>query len=319
MTMSDLHADRARRLVIALGLNLAIVAGQLVFGFIAHSLGLLADAGHNLTDVAAVGTSLIAVRWATRRPTEKRSFGYHRATILAALTNALSILVVTVVITFEGIRRLMHPQPVHGGLVVGVALFAAVGNAAALLALRENHAGHDHAGPAGGDLNMRSAVLHMAGDTAASLGVAVAGLVILLTGGFEWLDPAVSLAIGLLIAWQAIRLMLHAVDVLLESTPTDIDLGALTDFISQALGVDAVHDVHVWSLSSEMRAMSAHLILDGDPTLREAQTIGNQIKSEVSARFGIGHATLELEGEHCNPGVDDCAIDERAPHNAAHT
>ena len=303
---------RARRLWIALALNGVIVLVQIGVGFAARSLGLLADAGHNFTDVAAVATSLIAVRWAARRPTQKRSFGYHRATILAALTNALSILVVTVLITFEGIRRLLHPQDVRGGLVVIVALCAAALNAAALLVLREGHSTHDHSASTGGDLNMRSAVLHMAGDTAASVGVAIAGLVILLTGGYEWLDPAVSLAIGLLIAWQAFRLLIQALNVLLESTPGDIDVDALSSFIATSPGVDAVHDVHVWSLSSEMRAMSAHLILDGEPTLLEAQATGNQIKAEVFDRFGIAHATLELECEHCNPGIDDCAIDEGA-------
>jgi len=208
--------SRTTRLGLALGLNVALVGVQVVFGLIAHSLGLLSDAGHNLTDVAAVLISLIAVRYARRSPTEARSFGHHRGTILAALANAVGILVVTVVIVYEAVRRLAHPSPVRGGVVVIVALVAFVINACAGAALHE-HTGHNHG--AGADLNMRSALLHMAGDAVASLGVAVAGVIIVVTGRFEWLDPAVSIGIAVLIAVEAYRLVRQATDVLLESTP----------------------------------------------------------------------------------------------------
>jgi cobalt-zinc-cadmium efflux system protein len=317
MTLSSFTPKRARRLWIALGLNVVIVAVQLGFGFAAHSLGLLADAGHNFTDVAAVGTSLIAVQWAMRSPTERRSFGYHRGTILAALTNSLSILAITIVIGFEAIRRLLHPSHVHGGIVVAVALGAALINGVAALALREGHTDHAHSEGAGQhetrDLNMRSALLHMVGDAVASVGVAIAGAVILITGRFFWLDSAASLAIGLLIAWQAIKLLVQAISVLLESTPSDVDLRELTKFMADLQGIEAVHDLHVWSLSSEVRALSAHLVLDGDPTLRQAQVIGDRVKSALGDRFSIAHATLELEGEHCNDGTDDCAMGEVTP------
>lgn len=317
MTTRNLNRKRTRRLWLALGLNIVIVAVQVVFGFLSHSLGLLADAGHNFTDVAAVGTSLIAVQWAMRRPTERRSFGYHRGTILAALTNSLSILAITIVIGFEAIRRFLHPHHVEGGIVVAVALGAALINTVAALALREGHAGHDHgahdAEPGPGDLNMRSALLHMVGDAVASVGVAVAGAIILITGGFYWLDPLVSLGIGLLIAWQAIKLLVQAVSVLLESTPSDVDVRALTTFMAELPGIETVHDVHVWSLSSEVRALSAHLVLEGDPTLRQAQVIGDRVKSALVDRFAIAHATLDLECDHCNDGDDDCAMDEATP------
>ncbi|MDQ1377670.1 MAG: cobalt-zinc-cadmium efflux system protein, partial [Acidimicrobiaceae bacterium] len=219
--------SRSRRLALALGLNIALVFGQLAFGVVAHSLGLLADAGHNLSDVAAVMISLVAVRWARRAPTAERSYGYHRGTILAALGNAALILAATCLIFYEGVHRLSDPQPVRGGLVVVVALAAFVVNAAAAVVLREH----------GSDLNMRSALLHMVGDAVASLGVALAGLVIVVTGGFTWLDPMVSMAIGVLIAVEAFRLVRQAVEVLLESTPKDIDLARLT--VAMA-GVDGV-------------------------------------------------------------------------------
>jgi len=283
--------SRSRRLGIALGLNIGLVVAQVVFGLIARSLGLLADAGHNLSDVAAVVVSLVAVRWARRAATAERSYGYHRGTILAALVNATMILAVTCLIVYEGVRRLAHPEPVRGGIVIAVALGAFVLNAVAALVLREH----------GSDLNMRSALLHMAGDAVASLGVAVAGAVILVTGGFLWLDPVVSMAIAVLIAVEALQLVRQAAEVLLESTPRDVDLDHLMTTMGGVEGVENVHDLHVWSLSSEIRALSAHLILAGHPSLEEAQAVGERVKSVVAMPFAIAHSTLELE---CNPCAD---------------
>jgi cobalt-zinc-cadmium efflux system protein len=263
-------------------------------------LGLLADAGHNLTDVAAVVVSLVAVQWARRAPTAARSYGYHRGTILAALANAAAVLAITGVIAVEGVMRLAHPEPVRGGIVVVVALVAFVVNAAAALVLREH----------GSDLNMRGALLHMAADALASLGVAAAGLVILVTGGLLWLDPLVSIAIGVLIAVEAVLLLRQAADVLLESTPRDVDLDRLTAAMSTVDGVESVHDLHVWSLSSEVRALSAHLVLAGHPSLEEAQVVGERVKDAVGPPFSIAHSTLELECEPCVDGdCGPCGID----------
>ncbi len=295
--------SRSRRLGLALGLNAVLVVGQVGFGLVAHSLGLLADAGHNLSDVAAVVVSLVAVRWARRAPTAERSYGYHRGTILAALVNAAMILAATCFIVYEGVRRLTDPQPVRGGLVAIVALVAFAANAGAAVVLREH----------GCDLNMRSALLHMAGDAVASLGVAVAGLVILLTGRFQWLDPVVSMAIGALIAVEAFRLVAQAAAVLLESTPKDVDLDHLTSVIGDVDGVETVHDLHVWSLSSEVRALSAHVVLAGHPSLEEAQVVGERIKTAVGDPFAIAHSTLELECEPCADGEDGpCGMDGRS-------
>lgn len=310
---SALSRRRELRLRLALGLNIVIVVIQVVFGLAANSLGLLADAGHNLTDAAAVLASLVAVRLARRRPTSERSFGYHRGTVLAAQANAATILAITVLIVYEGIRRIIHPETVSGGVVVVVAVGAAVANVIAALALREGHShGHgDHEDDGEeGDLNMRSALLHMAGDALASVGVAIAGAVILLTGRFDRLDPAVSMGIGLLIAYQAWKLMRASADVLLESTPVGLDLNALTSTMATVAGVEQVHDLHVWSLSSEVRALSAHLVLAGHPTLEEAQAVGDAVKCAVTGRFRIAHATLELECETCSDDGDWCAMDD---------
>lgn len=293
--------NRSRRLGIALGLNVVLVVAQVAFGLVAHSLGLLADAGHNLSDVAAVVVSLVAVQWTRRAPTAERSYGFHRGTILAALVNAAMILAATGLIVYESVRRLGDPQPVRGGVVVGVALAAFAVNAGAALVLRER----------GSDLNMRSALLHMAGDALASLGVALAGLVILLTGGFLWLDPVVSMAIGVLIALEAFALVRQAAEVLLESTPKDVDLECLTATMGGVEGVETVHDLHVWSLSSEVRALSAHVVLAGHPSLEEAQAVSERVKAAVGRPYTIAHATLELECEPCADGDDPCAMDAR--------
>jgi len=292
---------RSRRLGVALGLNVALVVGQVAFGLVSHSLGLLADAGHNLSDVAAVVVSLVAVRWARRAPTAERSYGHHRGTILAALVNSATILAVTGFIFYEGFKRLAHPEPIRAGIVLAVALAAFAINAGAAVVLREKCA----------DLNMRAAVLHMAGDAAASLGVALAGLVILVTRRFLWLDPVMSMAIGVLIAVEAFQLVRQAAEVLLESTPRDVNLDRLTETMTTVEGVETVHDLHVWSLSSEVRALSAHLVLAGHPSLEEAQVVGDRVKSAVAAPFSIAHSTLELECEPC-ADVGPCGMDTPA-------
>ena len=294
---------RSRRLAVALVLNVVLVVTQVVYGLVAHSLGLLSDAGHNLTDVAAVLTSLIAVRWAKRAPTPSRSYGFHRSTILAALANAASLLAVTAFIVVEGISRLRHPRPVQGGIVVAVALVAFLINAGSALILEHRSS----------DLNVRSALLHMVGDAVASLGVAVAGLVILLTDGSYWLDPLVSIALGLFIAWKAFAILGQAADVLLESTPKDLDLAELARTVTGVDGVENIHDLHVWSLSSEVRALSAHLVLTGHPTLEEAQAIGDEVKRTVARPFAVAHATFELECEPCLPGDPGCPMETAAP------
>jgi cobalt-zinc-cadmium efflux system protein len=294
---------RARRLQIALCLNIAIVVVQAVAGFAAQSLGLLADAGHNLSDVAAVIISLIAVRMVARPATARRSFGWHRSTILAAQANAAGILLVTALIVFEAIPRLTQPVEVEGGVVIVVAAIAMVTNIAAALFLHERGSR---------DLNMRSAVLHMVADAAASAGVLAAGVVILLTDGTYWLDPAVSLAIAAVIAWRSVRLLWETADVLLESTPAGLDTVELVAVMAEVDGVESVHDLHVWSLSSELHALAAHVVLEGHPTLEEAQVVGERIKGELSREFAIAHATLELECEACATEADPCGMDATA-------
>ena len=322
---SDVTTVKERKLQVALGLNIAIVVVQVVVGIVAASLGLLADAAHNVTDVAAIVVSLIAVRLVRRRANASRSFGYHRGTILAAQANAASILIVCVLVGFESVRRLTDPQPVKGGLVLVVALVAAVANFGAAAALGgAGHAreGHDHGSDDSGeshDLNMRSALLHMISDGAVSVGVALAGLVILLTGGWYWLDPAVSLVISAVIGVHGWQLLRSTADVLLESTPGGLNVDSLTTLMAGVEGVESVHDLHVWTLSSDVRAMSAHVVLDGHPSLEEAQVVGARVKSAIGGPFRISHATLELECEACGVPDDFCTIDTPQSGDHAHS
>jgi cobalt-zinc-cadmium efflux system protein len=273
------HCDmgRSRRLRIALGLNAILVVVQVAFGIAAHSIGLVADAGHNLTDVAAVMLAIFAVHLTGRPNNDRRSFGYHRSTILAAQANAAALLLVSALIVYEAIRRLLHPQDIHAGPVIVVAVAATMINLLAARVLED----HSH------DLNMRAALLHMSADALTSAGVAVAAIVIATTGGNDWLDPAVSVVI-------------------------DVDPAELVAAMTSVPGVEAVHDLHTWSLSSDYRALSAHIVLEGEPSLAAAQQTTDAVKRVIASRFGIAHTTLEPEARHCDPDeLDPCRSEPR--------
>ena len=300
--------DRTRRLAVSLALNAGLVVALVVFGVRAHSSGLLADAGHDAVDVGALALSLVAVRLALQPPNSARSFGNHRATILAALANAVLVAAVTALIVVDSVHRLVHPQPVRAGIVVVVASVALLVNGAAALVLRD---GSD-------DLNMRGALLHMAGDALASLAVVAGAALLLLVPSATWLDPASALVVAAVIATQAVGILRASVAVLLESTPPDVDLGDLTATMGKVPGVSEVHDLHVWSLSSEMRVLSAHLVLTGHPTLEEAQVVGERVRAAITGPYGIAHSTLELECERCLEGdLDPCRMESAEPAPAA--
>jgi len=210
------------------------------------------------------------------------------------------IAVITVAIVVESVLRLLHPHAVHGGLVVIVAAVAFVTNGLAALTLRER----------GRDLNMRSAALHMGGDALGSLAVLGSGAVLVANPSLTWADPTASLVVALIIVVEAYRLLRASVDVLLESSPADVNLTELTAVMGQVPGVAEIHDLHVWSLSSDVRALSAHVVLTGHPTLEQAQVVGDRVKSAIGGPFTIAHTTLELECERCIDGeVDPCLMD----------
>jgi len=299
--------NRTHRLIVSVALTVGLVIVQIAYGLVAHSTGLLADAGHNLSDVGALMLSLAAVRLALRPPSPTRSFGNHRATILAALANASLIAVVTALIVIESIHRLGHPEPVRAGIMIMVASLGLAVNGAAALVLRDGS----------NDLNMRSALLHMVGDALASFAVVIAGVALLFVPGASWIDPASALVVAAIIVYQASRVFRGSIAVLLESTPTDVNLAELTATMVAVPGVGEVHDLHVWSLSSEMRVLSAHMVLTGHPTLEQAQAVGDLVKAAIAGRYSIAHSTLELECERCIDDDDPCRMEPLSPTTGA--
>jgi cobalt-zinc-cadmium efflux system protein len=303
---SDAHSHEAatltvRRLALAFIITLAFVIVEALAGFYANSLALLTDAGHNLTDVIALGLSWYAFRLTARPANAGKTFGYHRAGILIALFNAASLLAMTFWIFYEAYERLLTPPEVDSTLLIVVAIVAFVVNAGTALLVKRG---------SGGDLNLRSAYLHLAGDAVSTFGAILAGIGIRLTG-WAALDPFVSILIGLLILWNAWRIVRESLDILLESTPHDVDVPAMVSDLLSVNGVRGIHDLHVWSLSQNMRALSAH-VLTRDVTLSEGSVIQRQLNEVLHHRYNIAHATLQLECEGCLPDQLYCDL---APHS----
>src|SRR5579864_1866161 len=294
--------ETGSRLRLALGLTLAVLIVEFSGGLLSHSLALMSDAGHVLTDVFALGLAWFAVEQAKRPADKRRTYGYQRVGILAALVNSVALIVIVVAIAFEAVRRLMEPQPVHGGIVVATALAGIAINVAVILTLRQG----------GRNLNLRAALLHVVGDVGASAGVVVAGIVILVTG---WLpiDPILSLCIATLIAFGAWRIVSETTNLLLEGAPSDIDLSALTSEITHTDHVSSVHDLHVWALSAEAMALSCHVVIDECP-LPDAEHVVRDLERRLCEKFDIGHTTIQVESCHPCGEILHGAGDHNHPH-----
>jgi cobalt-zinc-cadmium efflux system protein len=301
----DHHEIRGAALGQALALTVVILAVELVAGVASHSLALLSDAGHILTDVFALGLAWFAVVMSRRAPDARRTFGYHRIGILTAMANGATLIVVVGLVAFEAAQRLIHPEPVHGGIVIAAAVVAIAVNAFIGLRLR-----------GGDDLNTRAALLHVVGDLVASIGVVLSGAVILLTG---WLyaDPIVSLFITALIAWSAIRVMTEAGSVLLESVPTGIAIHEVAELIAATPEVNDVHDLHVWTIAGHDLALSCHVVVPEELDAAAAEHVVRGIEAGVCERFGIGHTTIQVEACHpCGDGFAHGQGEHNHPHPA---
>ena len=271
-----------RAFAVGTALNAGFVVLQVVFGLGAHSLALLADAGHNLGDVLGLLLAWWASHLARSRPTDRRTYGLGRSSILAALANAVFLLVAVGGITWEAIRRINDPAPVAGGTVVWVAAVGIAVNAAtALLFMRGRQ----------DDLNVRGAFLHMAADAAVSAGVVVAGVLILCTG-WHWLDPVTSLVINAVIVWGTWGLLRDATNLALDAVPPGIDPGAVRRYLEEQPGVRAVHDLHIWALSTTQTALTAHLV---QPEGGVDDAALARVCGELREQFGIAHATIQIE------------------------
>ena len=280
---APLNADTRRRLMLAFAITLVVMAVELVGGWLSGSLALLADAGHMLADGAALAIALFAA-WVAQRPaTAQRSFGFMRLEILAALVNGAVLILIALGIGIEAWRRLRTPPAVNGQLLAAVALVGLLANVAAVAVL---HRGHEHS------LNQRGAYLHVVGDLLGSIGALLAGAIVLATG-WTLADPLISVLIGALVLVSAWRLVKESTDVLLEATPRHIALSDVHERIASVPGVDSVHDLHLWTVTSGVVAMSGHVVVknpsDNQPVLEEVQ--------DRMQALGIHHVTVQVERE----------------------
>ena len=267
---------------IGAALNLAFVLVEAGFGWAAGSMALLADAGHNLSDVAGLLIAWGAAALSRTPPRGRFTYGLRSSSILAALANAVLLLVAVGAIAVEAVQRLLHPEPVAGMTVIWVALAGVVVNGVtALLLMRGSH----------GDLNVRGAFLHMVADAAVSVGVAASGAVVLFTG-WSWLDPTVSLMVVLVIAAGTWGLLRESVGMSLHAAPADADLTAIRAFLADQPGVQTVHDLHVWAMSTTETALTAHLVT---PAGHPGDAFLSETARALHARFGVDHATIQVE------------------------
>lgn len=271
-----------RAFAVGVFVNAGFVVVEAGLGFMSGSLALLADAGHNLSDVLGLLLAWAAFRLASRAPTARRTYGLGRTTILAALLNAVILAAAAGGIAWEAVRRLAHPEPVAGAVVMwaaGVGIVVNAGTALLFLPVRK------------GDLNARAAFVHMVADAGVSAGVVVAGLAMLATG-FLWIDPLVSLVVVAAVAFGTWGVLRESLDLALDAVPSCVDRSAVEAYLAALPGVTAVHDLHIWGMSTTQTALTAHLVKP-DPTGDDALLA--RICEDLAHRFGIVHATLQWE------------------------
>jgi cobalt-zinc-cadmium efflux system protein len=284
-------SDFSRAFAFGIALNIGFVILEAIFGFAANSMALLSDAGHNLSDVLGLVVAWAGGALAQKGPSARFTYGLKKASILAALANALFLLVAIGAIGAEAIRRLVHPLPTEGGVVMAVAAVGIVVNGiTAWLFARGRRQ----------DINIRAAFLHMAADALVSIAVVLAGLAILLTGR-EWIDPVTSLVVAVVILWGSVGLLKESVGMSLMGVPAGIDLDEVELALAKLEGVDAVHDLHIWPLSTTETALTAHIVTDQadypDALLENARAL-------LHDRFHIEHCTIQVERHHASHHSD---------------
>lgn len=272
-----------------MSLNLVFVGIEGVFGFLSNSVALIADAGHNLGDVLGLLCAWTAIHLARRPPGGRFTYGLGRSSVLAALTNAVLLLLACGAIAWEAIGRIASPPSVSGTTVAAVAAAGIVLNGLSAWLL---HRGSEH------DLNRRSAFIHMLGDAAVSAGVLVSGLLISFTG-WSWLDPVVSLLIVVIILVSTWGLLRDSVHLSLDAVPSSVNSSAVLEFLTRQSGVTDVHDLHIWALSTTSVALTAHLVV---PDMSAGDTLLISLTPSLKRRFRIDHATLQIERDRCDHG-----------------
>lgn len=301
-----------RALTIAIVITSLFVLAEFVGGLLTNSLALLADAGHMFSDVVALALSLFAVRLASRPPTQRHSFGYHRSEVLAALLNGAALVVIALLIVVEAIERISNPVEVNAIPMLAVAVAGLFANLASAWVL--SHGGNG--------LNIRGAMLHVLADALGSVAAITAGAIIALTG---WLlaDPLLSMVTTLLIGWGAVRLIRDTVHVLMEGVPSEMDLEEVRGAIEDVEGVSGVHDLHIWSVTSGIHAMSGHVQVERT-SLYNPTPLLLRLQEMLACRFGIHHTTIQLEPLsffeheelHLQCSTEGCWLTRRERHEA---
>jgi cobalt-zinc-cadmium efflux system protein len=295
------------RLYWALGLNTVVILGEFLGGLAVNSTGLMSDAGHNLIDQGSLFLALYAHILAARPATEARTFGYHRAGIVTAFINALILLITALVIAVLAVKRILEPVPVAAGWVIVIALVSFGCNLGIALLLKR---------AAQGDLNIRSAFLHMLSDAWVSLGVVASGATMAMTGW--WIvDPFVSLVVVAVITKGAWPLLRESLEVLLESTPPGIKTAHVVEAIEQVPGVKNVHDLHIWAVEPRLVMLTCHVMVDGDASNLTDELL-RTVRARVASEFGINHLTVQMETECCHPVAVHCDLNQLAASGARH-
>jgi len=295
-----------RLLLVALTITGLVTVAEFVGGILSNSLALLGDAGHMLTDTLALGLSLVALSLARRPASQTRTYGFHRAEVLAALANGTILVLMCGYIFYEAYQRFVEPPEVRGSLMLGVAAIGFLANLVGILILRS---------ASRLNLNVKGAFLHMWGDTISSVGVIIGGVIILATGR-TIVDPIISVLIGLLILRGAAKLVLEASDILLEAVPKHLDVTQVTEALKGIEGVRDVHDMHLWTITSGLYAMSCHLLIE-DRMVSSSSHVVEEVNQVLSQKFGIGHSTLQLECQECKESpvcsLSDAPLESMTP------
>ncbi len=295
------HSRSASRTVkIALVVTIALVATEFVAGTLAHSLALISDGWHNLTDVPTLVLSWIALYFEQKPPDHEKTYGYQRAGVLAAFVNALILLGVALFICFEGYERIVRPVPVASGTMLVVGIVALVINGGISLALAHEQR----------DLNLRAVFIHYLGDALSNLGI-IAGAWLIRQTGHSLIDPLLAFLIAGMILWTSLGITAESANILLEGLPKGMNLESVVESMLEVPGVREVHDVHIWSLGSDSRALSCHVQILDMPT-SESELIAHRVREMLASKFGIKHTTIQFEHTHA-PGDFHKYMPEPAP------
>ncbi len=279
-------------LLIALIITIVIMFAEIAGGYISNSLALLGDAGHMFTDVFSLALSLFAFTMAKKPSTSTKTYGYHRMEVMAALTNGALLIIISLAIFYEAYKRFSSPPEIQGPIMLIIASIGLIANIAGIYVLKDTHADN---------LNIRSAFLHIVGDTISSLGVIIGGILII-TEKWYFVDPLISILIGGIIIRGAIGIIFESSSILLEYVPGHIDPDTVHQALLNIHGIKNVHDLHIWAIASGLYSMSSHIMID-DKMISEGAVIIQQVEAVMKEKFNISHTTIQLECENCECGM----------------